>query len=102
VKIPKQVTVGKKKIKVIKNKNLRVHGSPCRGCYDYAQQLIVIAEGNPSGTRKYSNSQKSNTFWHELTHAILGDMDSGLAYNERFVSRFADRLDQAIKTAKFE
>lgn len=101
MKIPKQVKVGKTKIRVEKFKTVEVGRSECRGCYDHSQQLIAIALNTPSGTHKYSASDKANTFWHELTHAILHDMKSKLNHDEKFVSAFADRLDQAIKTARF-
>ena len=48
---------------------------------------------------KFTPSQRANTFWHELTHAILHDMDSELNYDEKFVSAFSDRLSQAVETA---
>jgi hypothetical protein len=36
-----------------------------------------------------------------LTHAILHDMDSRLVNDEKFVTRFAYRLNNAINSAKF-
>ena len=102
MKIPKQVTVGKTKIDIHRPHSLKVGRHACRGCYDYSQQAIAIANYTPSGSHKYSPSEKSNTFWHELTHAILHDMgENKLNHNEQFVTAFADRLDQAIKTARF-
>jgi predicted heme/steroid binding protein len=41
-----------------------------------------------------------DTFWHELTHAILYDMGHDLSSNERFVSAFANRLCDAVNSAK--
>ena len=102
MKIPNEVKIGKTKISIKKEHSLKVGRDACRGCYDYSQQRIVIASNTPSGTHKYSASDKANTFWHELTHAILHDMgENSLNHNEKFVSAFADRLDQAIKTARF-
>lgn len=102
MKIPKQVVVGKTKVRINKVHSLLVGKDACRGGYDWDKQEISIASNTPSGTHKYSASEKSNTFWHELTHAILHDMgEDDLNLNEAFVSDFADRLDQAIKTAKF-
>lgn len=103
MKIPNEVKIGKTKITVLKPHSLKVGRHACRGCYDYSQQVIAIANYTPSGTHKYSPSEKSNTFWHELTHAILHDMgEADLNLNEQFVSDFADRLDQAVKTARFK
>ena len=44
---------------------------------------------------------KHETFWHEVTHAILHDMNSKLTYNEKFVEAFSKRLSRAIDSAKF-
>ena len=102
MKIPKQVTVGKTKIAVKKFFAVMVGKDDCRGCYNWDKKEIHIANNTPSTAYKYSASEKANTFWHELTHAILHDMgEDKLNRNEKFVSDFADRLDQAIKSAKF-
>jgi len=42
-----------------------------------------------------------DTFWHELTHAILKDMGSKLEANEDFVCAFSSRLNKAILSARF-
>ena len=102
MKIPSQVKIGKTKIQILKPYAVKVGRSSCRGCYDWEKKEINIANYTPSGSHKYSPSDKANTFWHELTHAILHDMGKDkLNRDEAFVSDFADRLDQAIKTAKF-
>jgi Zn-dependent peptidase ImmA (M78 family) len=102
MKIPKQVTVGKSKIAVVQPDGLKVGNDICRGGYDYSQPVIMVAKGNLKRKTKFTPSQRANTFWHELTHAILHDMgENKLNHNEQFVSDFADRLDQAIKTARF-
>jgi hypothetical protein len=41
------------------------------------------------------------TFWHEVVHAILYEMDSRLFSNERFVDTFAKHLSSAIRSARF-
>lgn len=51
--------------------------------------------------RKRSHAGMTDTFWHEVVHAILYEMDSPLHRNEAFVSEFADKLSKAIKTAEF-
>ena len=48
----------------------------------------------------YKQEDVSDTFWHELTHAILNDMGSKLQRDETFVTAFANRLNQAVSTAK--
>ena len=42
------------------------------------------------------------TFWHEVTHAILYDMQHDLWDNEYFVEEFSKRLSQAIDTSEFK
>lgn len=48
-----------------------------------------------------SERQRSETFWHEVTHAILHDMGHKLEANEHFVTEFSKRLNDAIHSAKF-
>lgn len=100
MKIPKQVTIGKTKIKIDQPESLRVGKQPCRGCYDRADNSIDVAKKDVRGY-KFDKDERSETFWHEITHAILHDMKNQLSYNEKFVTTFSQRLDQAIKTAKF-
>jgi hypothetical protein len=100
VKIPKQVTIGKTKIKIDQPVSLMVRGTPCHGCFDRADNSIDVAKQDVRGNR-YDKDERSETFWHEITHAILHDMKNQLSYNEKFVTAFSQRLDQAIKTAKF-
>lgn len=44
----------------------------------------------------------AETFWHEVTHAILHDMDHPLWRDEGFVTAFSQRLAKAIDSARFE
>jgi hypothetical protein len=45
----------------------------------------------------------SETFWHELVHAILWDQGYfKLCKDERFVARFAAALNKTIASAKFD
>jgi hypothetical protein len=48
----------------------------------------------------YKQEDVDDTFWHELTHAILNDMGSSLDRDEEFVTAFSKRLAQAVNTAK--
>jgi hypothetical protein len=41
-----------------------------------------------------------DTFWHELTHAVLHDMGHPLRDDEKFVVKFANRLSCAIDSAQ--
>ena len=100
MKIPKEVTVGKTKIKINQPVALMVGDQACRGCYDRADNEIDIARKDTQGNY-FSREERRETFWHEITHAILHDMKNGLSYDEDFVTKFSKRLDQAIKTAEF-
>ena len=92
--LPTQITIGKSKIKVELFDAVFVGKDECRGAYNWATKAISIA--------KQSKTRQHNTLWHEVTHAILHDMgEDKLNHNEKFVSGFADRLEQAIRTAKF-
>lgn len=71
----------------------------CRGTCDYGTKTINVA--SRSAGYAYTSLEQYNTFWHELTHAILNDMGSPLEKDEKFVSAFADRLCNAITSAKF-
>jgi len=96
MKIPKEVTIGITAYQIQEPDTIK----GCRGITKYNKRIIKVAKGN--AYYHYTTGDRSNTFWHELTHAILHDMDDKLAYDEKFVTAFADRLDQAIKTAKFK
>ena len=101
MKIPKQVTIGSTPHLVRVKDSVVVGKRICHGSFDEATHTISIAKGNPIREYAYDADERSNTFWHELTHAILYDMDNKLTHDEKFVSAFADRLHQAIKTARF-
>jgi hypothetical protein len=93
--IPSEVKVGKRKYKVERVEVI----AGCRGDVTYETNTIRVA--SRSSYYAYTNEEQYNTFWHELTHAILHDMNSHLESNERFVKAFADRLTNAITSAKF-
>jgi hypothetical protein len=101
MKIPKEVTIGNTPHLVCTEKSVVVGNTICHGCFDEATHTITIAQGNPIRGYKYNADDRYNTFWHELTHAILYDMGSKLTHDEKFVNEFSNRLYQAITTAKF-
>lgn len=70
------------------------------GRVNYKLRSVTIALNNPLTGRTLPQAEVSNSFWHEVTHAILYDMNHALYSNERFVSAFADRLAEAVRTAK--
>lgn len=96
--IPKQITVGFTNYKVTQPETLPYARM---GHVNYDTQTIKIAL-RPDTTKlpPYTEAERSETFWHELTHAILYDMDHPLYNNETFVTRFSGRLAKAIRTAR--
>lgn len=100
MKIPKELKVGKRTVVVKEQKVVKINKQECRGAFHLKEAVIRVSRENLNGY-KYTPAERSETFWHELTHAILYDMDNRLAYNEKFVIAFSKRLDQAIRSAKF-
>jgi hypothetical protein len=67
---------------------------------DYKSRTIDIAVLNYWTGEKLPDAEVSDTFWHEVTHAILENMDHPLYRDERFVTAFANRLNEVVSTAK--
>jgi hypothetical protein len=101
MKIPKEVVIGNTPHQIRTKNSVVVGNTVCHGSFDEENHTIAIAKGNPLRGYTYDADERANTFWHELTHAILYDMGDKLTHNERFVTEFSNRLDQAIKTARF-
>jgi hypothetical protein len=101
MKIPKQVTIGQTPHLVCTKKEVLVGKTLCRGSFDEETHTITIAQGNLKRGYVYEADERVETFWHELTHAILYDMSNKLTHDEKFVTDFSKRLHQAITTARF-
>lgn len=99
VNIPRKLKVGKNwySVEIVETLKRRAE----MGCVFYALSAIQVAKRSNLDKRAFSPAEMTNTFWHELTHAILHDMNHQLCNNEKFVTEFANRLTQAITTAKF-
>jgi len=68
-----------------------------------AERRMQIAQRSNISGKKFKPEQIMDSFWHEVVHAILVDMEEyELNRNERFVTAFANRLTKAIKSARFE
>lgn len=70
------------------------------GATYFKSARIEIGKRSKITGTAYKQEDVDNTFWHELTHAILNDMGSSLDRDEAFVTAFADRLAQSVSTAK--
>jgi len=99
MQLPKTIKVGKTRYPVVQPFCLRP--PDCAGSVTYGQD-IRVAHYTSKGGRYVPRSerQRSETFWHEVTHAILHDMGSKLEANEQFVTDFSKRLNDAIRSAK--
>lgn len=96
--IPKKIKVGKTLYDVRWFKEICKSEQVVRGVVEYDLNKITMAKTD--GKHRYSKKEKEETFWHELTHAILKDMKHELYDNEKFVIQFSQRLNDAIRSAK--
>ena len=73
------------------------------GRVHYHEQRIQLGRTSNITGKEFKPEQIADTFWHEVVHTILRDMgEHRLNSNEAFVTQFANRLTEAINTAKFE
>lgn len=96
--IPKAFTLGKTKYKVQMVRHTEPKGTMGKVYYDLGR--IEIASNSGRNNRSFKQEEIDDTFWHEVTHAILRDMGHKLWNNERFVTDFANRLTQVVNTSK--
>lgn len=67
----------------------------------YGKRTITLARKSYHGI-PLKLSALHETFWHELTHAILESMGrTDLDNDENFVEEFSARLSKAIASARF-
>jgi uncharacterized beta-barrel protein YwiB (DUF1934 family) len=105
MKIPSQITVGKTTYTVKYEDSLL--NDRYMGEVNYDEGLITLCRSAtikiPNGNvirMEYGAEEMHNSFWHEITHAILYDMGHNLHNNEHFVTQFANRLSDAVDSAK--
>lgn len=97
--IPTRITVGDHKYTIHMCKQMP--GKGVMGAVHYNLGTIQLATHSNTSNGRYSPSRLQETFWHEITHAILHDMGHKLHTNERFVTDFSSRLSKAISSARF-
>lgn len=99
--IPRSIRVGKKRYSIDVVETMLQRGDMAR--VHYERKKIEVGQRSNKTGRKFSEAQMQESFWHELVHAILYDMDEHrLNRNERFVTEFAKRISEAITSARFE
>jgi hypothetical protein len=97
-RIPKSFTVGGQDIEV---KHVEFCEDSCLGNIILSQGEIQIAKYVTRGI-EHSETSKLNTFYHELTHAILRTMgEYELNNNEQFVCSFSGFLTEAVRSFKY-
>ena len=81
--------------------NKRMQDRESYGTSSYATKEITLSNIQESDT--LAEDKINQTYFHELTHAILDSMhEYDLSNNEKFVNIFSELLYQSIKTAKYE
>ena len=98
MKLPKTIRVGRRLYKINQLKKLE---DGIMGEVDYDLKQIDIATHSSLSGRRFKREEVMDTFWHELTHAILKDMNHPYESNEKFVFNFSSRLNKAIQSARF-
>ena len=99
VKIPKSFKVGGQLLEV---RLVERCDDNTIGTCALSEGFVEIAEKHSKDSTQ-SESSKINTFFHELTHAILRTMgETELNDNERFVCCFSGFLTEAMEHAYFE
>lgn len=71
------------------------NGGDSLGQHDHPSDTITVKlTGN--------HAQDMATFYHELVHAILFEVDESLYTNETFINAFSGLLHQALSTAEYD
>jgi hypothetical protein len=97
MKIPKRIKVGSIEYATIMVDKAKLQDT--LGTIDYTHGIIWLAKRDAHGN-KLDKAELADSFWHEMTHAVLHDMKHELCSNEKFVNAFAHRLSSAINSAK--
>lgn len=99
LKLPRKIRVGTRWYSVDVVESMKNKSEMGRVYYD--KQKIELATRTHHGV-PFRLSALEETFWHELTHAILHSMgEHDLNDRESFVEEFSCRLASAIRTARF-
>ena len=100
MKLPRKVRVGNKHYSVEIVEAMAQLGR--MGEVNHDRKRITISKRSNITGKLFKITDVEDTFWHELTHAILADMGMhNLNNNEQFVTGFANRLTKAIQQARF-
>ena len=98
MQIPESFKVDRKPYAVSLVRHTRPKGT--MGTVYYDLRRIEIATHSARSGRRFTRAEMADTFWHEVTHAILRDMGHGLWRSEGFVTGFSSRLTEVVMTAR--
>lgn len=96
--IPNKIKVGKRWYAVKEPRFMEEAGH--MGEVDYRTCEIQVATHSNIRNKRFRKEERQDTFWHEMTHAILKDMGSKLERDESFVEAFSVRLSNAIRSVR--
>lgn len=96
--IPVSMQIGEHKYGIHVVKYMKRKGG--MGVTYYGNKCISVATHSNRSRESFAAPDFNETFWHELTHAVLFEMGNPLYKHEVFVTRFAKHLSRAISTAK--
>jgi hypothetical protein len=92
--IPQKFRIGTKRYKIeMHESHPRRYGS----LIPEGQRILLY---RVTGGKPNNDERMSDTFWHEVTHAILWEMDDPRWKDEVFVKAFSKRLNQVCLTAE--
>jgi len=100
MKIPTSIQLHGKII-VVKYSDKLLSQEDCCGLAKYRTSEIILQKLNAA--TEYSEADQEEWFCHEVVHHILNQMhEYELKSNEKFVSVFANLLQQALSTAVYK
>ena len=101
MKIPKKIRIGRKKFRVEQVEKIEIkRHRPAAGMVVYLDGLITLATHSAYTKKPHPPEYISESFWHEVTHAILHDMGHSLETSEKFVTAFSQRLNKVVLGAE--
>lgn len=97
MELPSNIRVGQRWYVVDQQQAKKAHHY---GRVDYVLRRITI-NTHTRGGAKIPAADVRETFWHEMTHAILYEMNNDLHNDEAFVKKFSQLLSKAVDSARF-
>lgn len=95
MRIPKAVTIGKRKYRVQDVESFP--NTPHRARISYALRLIQLAKKTGVTKRKLTAIERHTAFWHEVFHGVLYDMRDPREKDEALVDGLSVRVAKIIR-----